>query len=338
MKYCSAPWNTIHITRSGLFPDSQAGVVSSCFCDAWQSKGENTRLGNKSLSEVFNNDWQKEFRSTIIDQSFKHCREDVCVDFHRMEEVDNFDHVPIGPTLPTTIQLQIDHNCNLKCKICRKDIIYSPKKNKEASAILRKLSQEYKEFEHRVNVHCDGSGDIFTSASYLEFFYDDNLPKCFMFNLQTNGNQLTKHMDLVIKLKDQLEMVEVSLDAGSADVYQEVRGGKLSIVTDGIRLLKQQGIEVWTQFVVQQKNYHDIEQYIKLCKDLGVDKICLQLMLKLPHMTYEWWQDNSVEMSTQDTEYLDSLLQEIKKDPQIEVSGGIEHLLKTKKVFQLHPN
>jgi MoaA/NifB/PqqE/SkfB family radical SAM enzyme len=330
LKYCSAPWTTIHIDKFGL--------ISSCFCNAWHQKGYNGNILTTPLQELFNNDWQEEFKQSILNQSFSWCRSDSCVDFYRMEPVENWNFLPKIPQLPTTIQLQIDRNCNLKCEICRQTNIYSPEVKSTAYSILERLTEEYKIFDQKVNLHCDGSGDVFASAAYLKFFNRDDLPKCFHFNIQTNGNLLTKNTELIYKLKTQIEMVEVSLDAATDKTCKLVRGGNFEQVINGIKLLKELGIKVWTQYVVYQKNYLEILDYVKLCKHLGVDKICLQSVSKMPHMTGDWWTENALEENKNiDYKFLLSAIEQLKQDPQIEVSGGFEYLLENKKVINLHP-
>ena len=328
-KYCSAPWTTIHVRENG--------AISSCFCGDWHQKGLNGNLLTKPLSELFNNVWQDQFRQSIVDQTFKWCRSDTCVDFYRMETVDNFEFISKKVLLPTTIQLQIDKNCNLKCDICRPNSIYSPEVKLTAYSILEKLVEEYQNFYQKVNIHCDGSGDIFASAAYLKFLNRDDIPKCFYFSIQTNGNLLTKNIDLINKLHNQIEMVEVSLDAATSKTYKEVRGGNFDIVLNGIQLLKSFNISVWTQYVVHRRNYLEILDYIKLCKELGVNKICLQLMTPMHHMSDRWWKEKTIENDADILEYLIPILDELKQDPQIEISGGFENLLFTKKIIKLHP-
>jgi MoaA/NifB/PqqE/SkfB family radical SAM enzyme len=333
LKFCSAPWNTIHI--------NQLGDISSCFCNSFHNKGWQGNIIASSLKELINSAWQEQFRSSIIDQSFKYCNSDTCVDFWRMDQVPNFDFVPTVPSLPTTIQLQIDRDCNLSCAICRNTKTYSDQIKPVAYRILEKLTSEYQHFQDKVNIHCDGSGDVFVSSTYQYFLRNHKLPDCFYLNIQTNGNLITKNKDLIIKLKDRIEMVEVSFDAATDETYKLVRGGNFSQVKQGVELLKTQGIEVWSQYVVHQQNYHEILDYVKLCKQLGVDKICLQLVQHSKHMTNLWWEQNRLDGNPAiDYVFLHSALAELKKDPQIEISGGLETLLIKKDarpIYIVHP-
>jgi MoaA/NifB/PqqE/SkfB family radical SAM enzyme len=320
MKYCSAPWDTAHINYSSQ--------LSSCFCGAWHKKGNMGSAAIQPISVLFNSQAQQEFRASIVDQSFKYCKTDTCVNFYRLDEVDQIDNNSNKIYLPTTLQLQIDPICNLKCGICRSSNIYYTEARPEAVQILNNIVNEYQNFENKVNIHCDGSGEVFVSRAYLDFFRRKDLPKCFYFNIQTNGNLITKNIDIILKLQHQIETVIVSLDAATEETYKIVRGGNFSIVLDGIIEMKKLGIKVWTEYIVQTANYQEIPNYIKLCKELGVEKISLQLMSFLGHMTLDWWRTNSVEHNpTIDKQFLISLLTELKNDSQIEICGGLEHLL-----------
>lgn len=319
-KFCIAPWNSIHI--------NSAGDISSCFCNIWHTKGFNGNILTTNLKELFNNSWQQEFRDSVLDQSFNYCNANTCIDYWRLDEVTNFDFISDLPNLPTTIQLQIDSDCNLSCKICRNKLIYSPNVNTTAYSILEKLTLEYQQFNHKVNVHCDGSGDIFVSAAYQKFLRNEHLPDCFYFNFQTNGNLITKNADLITKFKHRIEMVEVSIDAATDATYKLVRGGNFDQVKRGIELLKSQNITVWTQFVVYHQNYLEILDYVKLCKELGVDRICLQLIAHSNHMSTPWWFYNRIENNPAiDYEFLNGALLELDKDPQVEISGGLKAIL-----------
>ena len=58
----------------------------------------------------------------------------------------------------------------------------------------------------------------------------NNIPKCFRFRITTNGNLITKNLDLLENIKDQISEVTVSLDAGTSDTYKEIRGGSFKDV------------------------------------------------------------------------------------------------------------
>ena len=271
-KFCSSPWDTVHICQNG--------EVWFCLCPNWNKRGPVGNLLENSLVEICNNQLAKEFKHSVLDQSYRFCDDSQCAKLYLLDPVDNFDFVPDLPRLPTTLAMAIDRNCNLKCASCRSQSYYTSVVDPIAKSLLEKIIKEYQNCEHTVFIRADGSGDCFASAAWLEFFHAPDLPKCFKFSIVTNGNLIVKNIDILTKLysNNQLESVNVSLDAATAETYKKTRGGNLSIVLDGIKQMVQIGIQVNASFVLQQKNWQEVFDYYKLCNSLGMQNIAIQSM------------------------------------------------------------
>jgi len=325
-KYCSEPFDTINI--------NQFGSVNSCLCSNWHNQGTNFgNLNKATLKDIYQAVKFLDMRNSIIDQSFKYCRIDQCSKLHNLNTIDNFDSIELNPELPTTINLMIDNNCNLKCASCRNKNIYSKKINLAAKKILDQLMIDYADFDQTVKIFCDGSGDVFTSAAYQEFFNSQNLPRCFKFCIQTNGNLVTKNISLLTKIKNQIDIMLVSFDAARSSTYKIVRGGDFDLVIEGVRQMVDVGINVTTQFVAQKQNYLEILDYVKLSKDLGVSHIGLQKIDRWPHMTNNMWIQTQIDDNpTVDYKFLINALVELDKDPQVGLCGGLKNLINTKSI------
>jgi len=328
LKFCSAAWDTVHILWDGR--------VSTCLCPGWHSKGFIGNLNQNTLLEICNTLDAQDMQNSVLDQSFKYCRKDECHRLYSLEEVINFDVIKTYPKLPINLNLSIDKNCNLKCASCRTGNIYSKDINPQAQQILNQLVEAYKDFDQTVRIYCDASGDIFASSAYQEFFRRDDLPECFEFCLQTNGNLVTKNMDILVKLKDQIDIMIVSFDAATSDTYKDIRGGNFELVVEGVRQMIEAGIKVSTQFVVQYKNHKEILDYVDLCKSVGVNHIGLQKLDRWHHMdiTWEhWWKENRLDNNSKiDYDYLISTLVKLNDDPIVGLCGGLENLVITSKV------
>ena len=139
-----------------------------------------------------------------------------------------------------------------------------------------------------------------------------------------------KNIDILTKLysNNQLESVNVSLDAATAETYKKTRGGNLSIVLDGIKQMVQIGIKVAASFVLQQKNWQEVFDYYELCKSLGVSNVAIQSMDPWGHMTEQWYADNQVinHPEVDQSSLLDML---IKFKNVGTVDGGIENFIQT---------
>jgi MoaA/NifB/PqqE/SkfB family radical SAM enzyme len=324
LKFCSEPWDTISIFKNGN--------VYPCLCPGWHTTPQ--LIGNiidSPLQDIFSSAKVDHFRSKIIDQSFEFCNKFECSKRHNLSQVDNFDFINNYPKLPTTFNLLIDNNCNLKCASCRTKNIYSTEINPTVKKILDNLVTAYQNFDQRVLIFCDGTGDIFASSAYQEFFRRDDLPECFKFCLQTNGNLVTKNMDILEKIKHQIDIVIVSFDASCSKTYKTIRGGNFDIVLDGVAQMIKLGIKVSTQFVIQYENYLEILDYVNLCKTLGVSgNIGLQKIDRWGHMSDSWWNANQLDNNpTIDYDFLINALKELKQDPQCNICGGLENLIAT---------
>jgi len=320
LKFCSSPWDTVQIGNNGN--------VWFCLCTNWNTKGPVGNLFKNSLKEICNAGPAQEFKHSIVDQSYRFCDASQCVELYSLDSVDNFDFVPDLTRLPTTLAMAIDRNCNLKCASCRTQNYYNPQIDPKARALLQRITDEYQGFDRTVFIGADGSGDCFASAAWLEFFSAPNLPECFKFTIATNGNLIVKNIDLIKDLydKNQLESVNVSLDAGTAETYKKTRGGNFSIVLDGIKQMTQMGIRVDASFVLQRQNWQEVFEYHALCKSIGMKNVAIQSMDKWGHMSNAWYMENQVINNPQvdQNSLLDML---IKFKTMGTVDGGIEQFI-----------
>lgn len=319
-KFCSSPWDSIQVRKDGQ--------ISSCLCPGWHKLNwDFGNLNDEPLSTVFNQGNFIEMRQSIMDQSFRHCNQ-ICYRLYSPDQYADQKDIPKFPNLPTEINLAIDSNCNLECRSCRNSRIYSKDIDPQADKILNNIVDTYRNFEPRVRIYADATGDVFASSAYRKFFLRDDLPTCFEFCIQTNGNLITKNKKLIERIHDKIDIVIVSFDAATDDTYKKIRGGKFQQVLDGVKLLIDLGIQVHTQFVVQQGNYLEIPDYIKLAKSLGVEQVGLYAMTKWIHMKYEWWKRNRLfENPGTDFEFLADVLIKYKDDPQLALCGNLKNFL-----------
>jgi len=319
LKYCSSAWDTIQIFKNGS--------VSFCLCSAWHNNTPAGNLHRNSLSEIINSTASKKFKNSIVDQSYRYCNKSLCPQLSQLQIIDNFDSISI-PQLPTTLALAVDSNCNLKCASCRNSQVYSTEIDPDSKHVLDELCKEYRNFNQPVMIYGDGAGDCFASAAWREFLNRDDLPKCFQFNLTTNGNLLTKNLDIIKKIKPQLHSVIVSLDAATPETYKKIRGGNFDLVLDGVRELINLNIPVHTQFVLQYQNYQELIQYQQLTMELGTATFGLQKLFHWGHMSEQWWLENRLEDNKNiDQAVLRESLRQVSADPRCLKGTGIDSFL-----------
>lgn len=321
-KICSAPWNTISIV-----PD---GGVFSCLCAAWTHRVIGNLL-EQSLADIYSNSIAlDELRDRVYNGDYRFCNETMCPNVHSL------DRIPVGvehadlvvQNLPTTINLGIDKNCNLKCPSCRSERTFDKSIDPVVWKILENLQQTYKEFTSPVHVFCDGSGDLFTSEAYNKFLFGGELPECFRLSITTNGNLISKKMPQILGIKNQIINVIVSLDAATSETYAITRGGDFNIVLAGIKQLRDAGIKVNLQFVLQKANYRELIPYKEIANKLKVS-FGVQLLNRWDHMSDEYWAENSIDDKTDiDLKSLYEELLYVQNDPTCNFNGGVITLMK----------
>ena len=301
-KYCSQPYDTVSIKSTG--------DVYPCICPGYHSYKPIGNIKTQSLFDIFNNSLVKDFRNTVVDQSYKNCKPN-CGTI--LETVDNFPPIVTQQNLiPRTVMLGIDQNCNLKCGSCRTKNIYSPDVNPNTMLILDRLNEFYKDYTETVFIRGDGSGDLFSSAAWQQFLMKPDLAECFRFQFLTNGNLITKNIDIIEKIRSKIDTFEITFDAATPETYTVVRGGKFQSIIDGAKALYDLGITVQGQYVTQQANYHEILDYCKLAKELGVNHISLNTIFRWGHMSDEWWNANKLHNNPNiDYEFFVSTLEHI---------------------------
>ena len=319
LKFCSSAWDTIQIFKNGS--------VSFCLCSAWHNNTPAGNLHRNSLSEIINSTASQKFKNSIVDQSYRYCNKSLCPQLSQLQIIDNFDNVDL-PQLPTTLALAVDSNCNLKCASCRNSQVYSTEIDPDTKHVFDVLCEEYRNFDQPVMIYGDGAGDCFASAAWREFLNRDDLPKCFRFNLTTNGNLLTKNLDIINKIKPQLHSVIVSLDAATTETYKKIRGGNFDLVLDGIKELVNLNILVHTQFVLQYQNYQELIQYQQLTQSLGTATFGLQKLFRWGHMSNQWWLENRLEDNEKINQaVLRESLRQVSADPRCRNGTGIDSFL-----------
>ena len=332
-KFCDNPWNTVYIANDNM-PEvnKRPGDVGMCLCQNWHSSTSLGNLFDKPLSEIYQDAQATRFRDTIKNQTFSYCNTHTCPKYWTMYDVPSIDQEAdrIKKSLPTNLSVSIDFNCNLSCASCRNTKTFSTEINKSAWNILTKLTEAYKDFQEPTTLSIDGSGDLFTSAAWRKYLLSDNIPDCFRFRITTNGNLITKNLDLIENIKDKISEVTVSLDAGTAETYKEVRGGNFNLVLDGIKALVSMGnIKVGTEFVLQKKNYKEVLLYRDLSREMNTHWIGLSQLVKWVHMSDEWWEENNFENNASiDYDLLKSLLREFSKTENSLMTGGLLKLIK----------
>jgi sulfatase maturation enzyme AslB (radical SAM superfamily) len=131
--------------------------------------------------------------------------------------------------------------------------------------------------EEKLNVHIGSDGDPFASLIYRYFMIKTKNLKNLKYSIQTNGLLIKKNFHKFQHVLKNLNKIGISIDGATKQTYESLRvGGSYEKIIENLEFLKEiKNFDVHLHFVVQQKNYHEIEEIIELGLKYDVDKIHL---------------------------------------------------------------
>lgn len=237
---------------------------SNCFicpCEAWLPVSVGYIESFERLEDIWNSQTSKILQNDINEKKFTWCAVDRCGVKESSIKHDKF-----------TISINIDESCNLSCPSCRNSQIMISQGDifKTKSRQIRHLMGLLDKFSHPCHVVMSGNGDPLAShimRPLIQEFYPRSTQT---FRLFTNGLLLKKQLEKSAILPN-ITQYFISIDAGSSDVYHDVRRpGKWEVLMTNLDYLRSvidhTGAEVLLTFVLQQANWHDIDNFIDLCQ------------------------------------------------------------------------
>jgi molybdenum cofactor biosynthesis enzyme MoaA len=268
-KRCPRPFDTVLIDKQGS--------CYLCECTSWlpQSAGN---LQIKTLDEIINSDVADELQRTILDDSYRYCNNQQCAYLLDYKGTDPWKLVePVRQI--KHVRLAIDDSCNLSCPSCRtKKIFYkSGGEFNKRIKLIDKVLDFLKSQKHNIQVHIGSDGDPFASIVYRYFMLKTKLFQNLKYSVQTNGLLIKKNFHKFKHITDNLTQIGISIDGATKQTYEDLRqGGVWEKLLENLEFLKTiKTFKIHFHFVVQQKNYHEIESFIELGLKYNADKIFL---------------------------------------------------------------
>lgn len=259
---CEIPYKTLSIDLN-----------SNCFicnCDGWLPIPVGKVQDFDSLEDVWNSPIAKVLQKNIDDKKFTWCAVEHCGIKRNSIRQQIFELV-----------INIDESCNLQCPSCRRDKIMHINGlavEQKTDAIIRIMSWLEK-FEHPIRIRMSGNGDPLASVIMRPLIKNyQPLPKQHI-ELFTNGLLIKKQLADAAILPN-IEQFLISVDAGSAEVYQKVRvGGSWDVLLENFKFLEDCGFSnrVILKFAVQKNNYQDLQNFIDCCLRYGFNANIHQL-------------------------------------------------------------
>ena len=265
--------------------------------------------------DVWNSEGAQEIRKSVLDGSYKYCDKTLCPHlntliktgkntgmFARLDKPTLHElkweggqqfHFPFTDidgitvdnkvkveTTPASINFTFDDSCNLRCPSCRLGpIMAKPDEVKKIDKIIDFINNNYAKDCRKIVI--TGSGDPFASKSFRKFlinFNPEQWPNLNKIYIVSNGILFNKkNWDLMKTVQPYIKDVDISIDAGTKDTYENKTrlGGKWDTLIENLKFIATiRSIELLRiSFVVQKDNYKEMSEAAKLVLDIFKDRI-----------------------------------------------------------------
>lgn len=233
-----------------------------CACESWLPVSVGPIDSFDDLNQVWSNPIARSLQRDIADKKFTWCAVDHC----GIQQRDI-----LYPR--HTISINIDDSCNLSCPSCRSGprmITQGHEFDKRRAQVLH-LIDLLENFDQSCHIIMSGNGDVLASHIMRPFLHAYNPRSDHTFRLFTNGLLLKKQLERSLILP-QITQYQISIDAGSREVYEHTRlGGKWTVLIENLDFLsyitQQSHATVMLMFVLQDSNWRDMHNFVELCRD-----------------------------------------------------------------------
>jgi len=187
------------------------------------------------------------------------------------------------PYMPLTMDVEPTTGCNFRCTMCD---VASPNwvtKNMKIET-FQKLVDMNKQL---LQIKLQGMGEPLVNKHYLKFVeYASNYGIFITF--VTNGSLLKENIINSLFEKNNISQISVSIDGATKETFEKirVRSNFDEIVVNTRKLIskfkekeRRKRPILNAVSLIQKENFHEVEQIMHLCKNLGFDDLSFQVQL-----------------------------------------------------------
>jgi MoaA/NifB/PqqE/SkfB family radical SAM enzyme len=332
--FCSKPFTWFEVSRG-----KREGEVYLC-CPAWLPKTAGNLL-DQDVSEIWNGPVAIDLRRSILDQSFKYCKADLCpylqsrsgpvqkaadVTDPRMRRVID-EALTVLPWGPRDVNCSHDRSCNLSCPSCRLHVIMETENRDRILTIQNKLNDQA--LQDAELLYITGSGDPFGSPyfrKWLQTMKRSDMPSMKKIHLHTNGLLWTRRVwdTIPAEIRELIRFADISIDAATPATYAiNRRGGEFARLLENLSFisgeLRARGPLEWLgiNMVVQENNFSEMRQFVQMGRDLRVDTVYFHKIVNWGTFSNDEYRRRAIHIDTHPRhgELIDVLRDPIFNDP-----------------------
>jgi len=231
-----------------------------CQCDGWLPVPVGKVFDFETLEDVWSSPTARMLQIDIDKKKYTWCAVNHCG--VTAKDVRNY--------APHTLYINIDDSCNLACPSCRRELrmLDQGPEFENKTRGLAHIVKWLEKFEHPIMISLGGTGDALASQLCRDFIKKYCHKVTQTFEITTNGLLLRKVIENS-SIRPAVSIFSISVDAGSAEVYEQVRRpGKWSVLIENLEWLStnKKNSKVRLNFVLQKTNFRDLPAFMELCK------------------------------------------------------------------------
>jgi sulfatase maturation enzyme AslB (radical SAM superfamily) len=358
---CVSPFRYLDIQTSSQHICCPAWCSSNIREDSNSNTTWNPITPDEDLLKNWNSKEIQAVRESVLDGSYKYCNHQVCPSlsslintgkptailiekskFEKLFNIRSLEDIKNYRGLPKEIVFGFDRSCNLKCPSCRDDLVpnddVDSAEHNRKLILLRKIEESFASGLKKMLI--TGSGDPFYSKIYRDYLinFNENLyPNLENIQIITNGILLNEKMWMSLKAKKYIKVIEISIDAGNKDTYENVTrlNGDWDKLIENIKFLSTQtSIRHMTfSMVVSQYNYKEMIQLYNVINDIfKISQVGFAIhyrqLVRWPSGKYSIEEVNDISVFDRSHPLFNDFILELKKLNNLEkVNHNFHHLL-----------
>lgn len=290
---CETMLNHLEILGGG-------GTRTCCTTFVDQSIGN---ISNQPICSVWGNMIHRILALSVENHTYSFCKKDMCPYFIGRDSGYNMNlekEYKKVEDFPSVVAIGYDASCNLKCATCRNNVyVAKGDEKKELCSISKRLNDEI--ISKSKFLIMAGNGELFVSEAYRSVFCSDAIsyPQCV--RILSNGTLFNEKNwnDFKTKVRGKV-LATFSIDAASKETYEKIRiGGKFENIVNNMEFaskLRKKGELSYLRlnFVVQNLNYTEMEDFVRWGLKLGVDEVFFTKILNWGTYTDEQFKEISM--------------------------------------------
>lgn len=176
------------------------------------------------------------------------------------------------------IQWHFLERCNLRCVHCYQEgYLFNDLEFEKLTQIADVIIKTLQKWKKQGRISLTG-GEPFLSQHLIDIVeYLQKAEEIKYIDILTNGTCITREIIPQIKHLNKIRQIQVSLDGASHTTHDKIRGkGSFDKALKGIRLLKEDGIQVAMMFTLFRENKDEIPQLIELAIKERIDALTVE--------------------------------------------------------------